>query len=298
MSIPHIAILGKKGNPGCISRLRALSSYLKDVRLCVFRPYLDLLRSVGAGDVLPAADTFTSYQDLPDDITLFLSLGGDGTFLNALTLVRDRQIPVAGINLGRLGFLTSGVVEGNGDNSWMKSLTSGQYDVMERPLLQFCTDQTPEGFYPYALNEVSVQRCDAHLLGVDLKVDGRKLPTYWADGLVISTSTGSTAYSLSIGGPIVMPGSDVFTIAPISPHNLNVRPLVIPDKFELEMRLEAKFGSATFTADNRHFPISDKGTIIVRKAPFVMKSVMLSEDNFFDALHEKLLWGEDRRNKL
>lgn len=297
-----VAIISRKAIFLWKNRLRILLEAIRrsGVEVCWYAPLRDTIFSLfvgGQGEViLPSGGTFTSYENLPEDVDLLVALGGDGTFLNALTFVRDRGIPVAGINFGRLGFLTTAVVSEDGDNGCLDRLFAGEYRIEERNLLQVSCAGMPANLYPYAVNEVSVQRMDPHMLGVKLRIDGTLLPTYWADGLVISTDTGSTAYSLSIGGPIAMPGSDILIIAPIAPHNLNVRPLIISGGSELELEVEAKHGKSYVTLDNRQFSMTNGEVLRLRKAPFAVRCAVLSGSNFMDALREKLLWGEDKRN--
>ena len=254
-----------------------------------------LLREKGATLACYGEDFF-SHEDLPADTGLFLSLGGDGTFLQSLTFVRDRGIPVAGVNFGRLGFLTTARADDTDD--WVDDLLAGRYQVEERSLLRVTCAGMPEGFYPFALNEVSLQRRGAGMLSVHVRIDGRELPAYWSDGLVIATPTGSTAYNLSVGGPIVMPSSEVMVIAPIAPHNLNVRPLVVPMSSSVEMQFESRSGNALLAIDNRPFAIRSGTAISLAKGCFGLRYAALSDNNFIGALRTKLLWGEDRRNKV
>lgn len=251
------------------------------------------LREKGAGLACYGED-FTSWEDLPADTDLFLSLGGDGTFLQALTFVRDRGIPVAGINFGRLGFLTTARAD-EGD-AWIGELLAGRFRVEERALLEVSCDGLPGAFYPYALNEVTLQRRGAGMLSVSIRLDGREIPTWWADGAVIATPTGSTAYSLSVGGPIVLPDSQVMVLAPIAPHNLNVRPLVVPMDASLEMTFFSREENALLTLDNRSCEIPSATTIRLARARFGLRYATLSGNSFIGALRTKLLWGEDRRN--
>lgn len=251
------------------------------------------LREKGAG-LACYGDDFSAWTDLPADTDLFLSLGGDGTFLQALTFVRDRGIPVAGINFGRLGFLTTARAD-EGD-AWIDELLAGRFQVEERSLLEVSCSELPDGFYPFALNEVTLQRRSAGMLSVDIRIDGREIPTWWADGLVAATPTGSTAYSLSVGGPIVLPGSQVMVLAPIAPHNLNVRPLVVPMDASLEMTFHCREKGALLTLDNRSCEIPSAVTVRVARARFGLRYATLSDNSFIGALRTKLLWGEDRRN--
>ena len=254
-----------------------------------------LLRKKGALLACYGED-FTSWEDLPEDTDIFLSLGGDGTFLQSLTFVRDRGIPVAGVNFGRLGFLTTARADDTGQ--WVDDLLAGRYQVEERSLLRVTCADMPDGFYPFALNEISLQRRGAGMLSVHVCIDGRDLPAFWSDGLVVATPTGSTAYNLSVGGPIVMPASEVMVIAPIAPHNLNVRPLVVPMSSFVEMRFESRGGSALLAVDNRPFEIRSGTAVSLAKGRFGLRYAALSDNNFIGALRDKLFWGEDRRNTL
>ena len=252
-----------------------------------------LLREKGATPLCYGED-FLSWKELPDDTDLFLSLGGDGTFLQSITFVRDRGIPVAGINFGRLGFLTT--ARASDAASWIDDLLAGRFTVEERSLLRVICADMPDEFYPFALNEVSLQRRGAGMLSVHVSIDGRDLPTYWSDGLVISTPTGSTAYNLSVGGPVVMPSSEVIVIAPIAPHNLNVRPLVAPIGSALEMSFDSRGESAILVLDNRPFEIRPGTRVSIMRGRYGLRYASLSDHNFINALRTKLLWGEDRRN--
>lgn len=261
-------------------------------------PSLELLErelAAGGAQLCVYGRDFASWSDLPGDVELFLSLGGDGTFLQALTYVRERQIPVAGINFGRLGFLTTAKVE-EGRLGWVKDLLEGRYTTETRDILKISSDVLPVDFYPYAGNEITIQRQGAGMLTVDLKINGRPIPPYWADGIVIATATGSTAYSMSVGGPIVVPSSKVLIIAPIAPHNLNVRPLVAPVDSQFELRFRSREGRASLTLDNRSVEVKEGDVFRITKGEYGFRYVSLSENGFFNALRTKLLWGEDKRN--
>ncbi len=232
-------------------------------------------------------------QGLEGDEDMLLSVGGDGTFLSASSLVAGRDIPIAGVNLGRLGFLSE-----NRPEDFAEAVMSGDYTIENRTMLHadVRTGSPEVDEWPYALNEMTVRRSGAAMLGVDVAVDGVNLPTYWADGLVISTSSGSTAYSLSVGGPIVLPESRVLIISPIAPHNLNVRPLVVPDTSRIVLKMHSRDGSFEFSADNRTSEVAEDTQIAVGMAQFSLKRVRLNKSNFINALTEKLFWGEDVRN--
>lgn len=223
---------------------------------------------------------------------LLLSLGGDGTFLLGARLAVPAGIPVLGVNFGRLGFLSENDPEQVAD-----ALRSGDYVIEERELLQVrCADLPAEEYWPFALNEMSVSRLSASMLGVDVEVDGQPLPTYWADGLLVATSSGSTAYSLSVGGPICLPETKVFIVAPISPHNLNVRPLIVPETSRLRISLRSRDDRAILTMDNRNYTVPAGARIEVCAAPARLRRVRLGQSNFINALRSRLLWGEDVRN--
>lgn len=298
-----IAFYGRKIDASDFEKLSLLISKLHtggEVRFYWYRPFYDSLNG-GVGDI-PAEGFFTSHADLPRDTDLFLALGGDGTFLESLTLVRDRKIPVAGINFGRLGFLTTAYVE-EGDacrekcNLWIDRLLRGDYEIEKRsPLHLECRSGIlPEDFYPYALNEITIQRISPVMMEIEIAIDGNALPRYWADGILIGSATGSTAYSLSIGGPIVTPDSRVLIIAPVAPHNLNIRPLIIPDSSRIEILFRSRQRTGRLTADNRSFDLPQGERITISKAAFDLDCVSVN-NNFIEALHQKLLWGEDRRN--
>ena len=233
-------------------------------------------------DILPGTD-------------MVMSVGGDGTFLSASKRVGDSGIPVLGINLGRLGFLSEYSPEEACD-----ALYEGAYTLENRELLDTRISGdiigSESSFWPYSLNEISVLRCGAAILGIDVSIDGNPLPTYWADGLLVSTSSGSTAYSLSVGGPICVPDSKVLIIAPIAPHNLNVRPLVVPDTTRISISMRSRDDKVTMSMDNRNLILSASARIDVMVAQFSLKRVRLEKSSFVKALTTKLFWGEDIRN--
>ncbi|MBE6235901.1 MAG: hypothetical protein E7112_06680 [Bacteroidales bacterium] len=249
--------------------------------------------SGGGAEVVTLSDD----APLPEDADMLLSIGGDGTFLSAAKYLAGRPIPVMGVNFGRMGFLSE-----NRPCDVAQAILSGEYTVENRAMLKAeildhgTGDGSGIGAWPYALNEFTVHRSGAAMLGVDVTIDGVCLPTYWADGLIVSTSSGSTAYSLSAGGPIVLPESKVLIISPIAPHNLNVRPLVVPDSAEISLRLNSRDDKVILTADNRTSLVSSETQIRISVAQFSLKRVRLKRSNFIDALTEKLFWGEDVRN--
>ena len=232
---------------------------------------------------------------LSPDTDVLLSVGGDGTFLSAAALAGDSGIPVLGVNLGRLGFLSE-----NGPETVAEALAGRKYTIENRTLLNIRTfpEAVPgqTGMWPYALNEMTVRRSGAAMLGIDVSVDGAALPTYWADGLLVATSSGSTAYSLSVGGPVVMPESDVFIIAPIASHNLSVRPLVVPGGARICVSFRSRDEKVILTADNRTAEVGAETRVEVSAADFPLRKVRIGGMDFIDALKGKLFWGEDMRN--
>lgn len=233
-------------------------------------------------------------QSMPE-ADILLSVGGDGTFLAASALAATSGTPVVGVNLGRLGFLSE-----NRPEDVAKSLISGEYTIEDSPVLKAVPAVEGQfeqaGLWPYAFNEFTVHRNGTAILEVEVTVNGIPLPSYWADGLILSTSAGSTAYSLSVGGPIVMPGSKVLIITPIASHNLNMRPLIVPDSSAVTFTIRSRDGKAMFTADNRAVEIPGGTSVTMSLAQFSLRRVRLNSSNFINALTQKLFWGEDIRN--
>jgi len=237
---------------------------------------------------------FSSYADLNPGIDFLISIGGDGTFLDTLSLVRDSKIPVIGINSGKLGFLAS--ISKENILEAVESLYKGNYIIEERTLLQFNSEDEIFGEFNYALNDISIQKKSSEMITVHTYIDDEFLNTYWADGLIVATPTGSTAYSLSVGGPIVVPDSNDFIISPISPHNLTVRPIVIPDKGKITLVPAGRCSKYLVSMDHYH-KVVDKGyTFHIQKADFSMHVLRLGTTNYYSTLRNKLMWGMDKRN--
>ncbi|MBQ9548425.1 MAG: NAD(+)/NADH kinase [Bacteroidales bacterium] len=231
-----------------------------------------------------------SSADLVPGMEMLLSLGGDGTFLCASRYVAETEIPVLGVQLGRLGFLSE-----NSPAAAVAALRSGCFSIEEREMLEARVEGAGD-ICPYALNEVSLLRASAAMIGVDVQVNGLQLPTYWADGLLVSTASGSTAYNLSAGGPICLPETRVLMVVPVAPHNLNLRPLVIPGDSRVSLSLHARDGKAVLSLDNRSHEVGDDVRVEVCAAPFPLRRVRLGKSNFIDALRDRLFWGKDVRN--
>lgn len=239
---------------------------------------------------------FSSHNDLDSSIDLMITIGGDGTLLRSITFVRDLGIPIIGINTGRLGFLAT--LNQEILNVELKKILKAEFDVEERSLLEVSIGNNQNfSDFNFALNEVSVGRKNTtSMIEIKTTLDGEYLNTYWADGLIISTPTGSTGYSLSCGGPIMTPSSQTFSITPIAPHNLNARPLVISDEIKIELSVEGREKSHLLSLDSQIISLKNNIKIHIKKANYKVKLASISNNSFYKTLRNKLLWGEDRRN--
>ena len=239
---------------------------------------------------------FSSYNDLDKSIDMMITIGGDGTLLRSITYIRDLGIPIIGINTGRLGFLAT--LNQELLNIELKKVLNGEFDVKERSLLEVSVDDNDNfSDFNFALNEVSVGRKNTtSMIEIKTTLDGEYLNTYWADGLIVSTPTGSTGYSLSCGGPIMTPSSQTFSITPIAPHNLNARPLVISDEIKIQLSVEGREKSHLLSLDSQIISLKNNVKIKIKKANYKIKLASINNNSFYKTLRNKLLWGEDRRN--
>jgi NAD+ kinase len=241
--------------------------------------------------------TFESYEDLDESFDLFFSIGGDGTILRTITLVRDLNIPIIGINTGRLGFLAT--IQKEAIEEAVAKIIDKKYSVVERSVLAIETSPENEDIVQmnFALNEVTVARKDTtSMITVKTHLNDEYLTSYWADGLIVATPTGSTGYSLSCGGPVITPNSNNFILTPIAPHNLNARPLVIPDHTTIRLEVSGREDKHLISLDSRIATVDINSIITIKKAPFTVKLVELEGQSFLKTLRKKLLWGEDKRN--
>jgi NAD+ kinase len=245
---------------------------------------------------LPAdTKTFSLSEHLSDEVEFIISLGGDGTLLDTITLVRDKNISIMGINFGRLGFLAS-IGRENVQTS-VKAIAKRSYIIDKRTMIHLDADLPLFGNVPYALNEFSVHKRDIDpMIKIHTYLNGEFLNTYWADGLIVATPTGSTGYSLSCGGPIVFPESGSFVITPVAPHNLNVRSIIVPDDNIISFEVESRSENIICALDSRREIVGKNVQLAVRKESFPINLVRLSENNFLQTLHNKLTWGLDKRN--
>ncbi|AMD86173.1 NAD+ kinase [Capnocytophaga haemolytica] len=245
-----------------------------------------------------SAQTFAEFADLNPSFDVMLTIGGDGTLLKAITYIRHLNIPVLGINSGRLGFLAMAQKEHL--KEVMTELREKTYKVIERTVIEAVLSETgaPVDEINFALNEITVSRKNtASMITIDTYLNDDFLSSYWSDGLIVATPTGSTGYSLSCGGPVIMPAAKNLVLTPIAPHNLNARPLIIPDDTEIRLTVEGREKKYLLSIDSNMISLSKKKSVTIRKANFTVKMIRLEGDSFIKTLRNKLLWGEDKRNK-
>jgi len=239
--------------------------------------------------------TFSSHEDLPADIDAMISLGGDGTMLDTVTFIGDSGIPILGINFGRLGFLAN--IGKDEITKAIDSISNREYIVDKRSLIHLDANLPLFGKAPFALNEFTIHKKDiSPMIKIHTYLNGEFLNTYWADGLIVSTPTGSTGYSLSCNGPVIFPESSSFVITPVSPHNLNIRPIVVPDDNIISFEVEGRTDGFLCTLDSRRELVNMEAQLAVRKESFEIKLIRMNENNFLQTLRNKLSWGLDKRN--
>ena len=288
-----IAIYGLSGDNISKKIFLELLSIAKkhDIELVVEKEFSSIISNKNYSNKI-----FISHKDLDRTYDLMITIGGDGTLLRSITYVRDLGIPIMGINTGRLGFLAT--LKQEMLHSELNKILFGEYDIKERSLLEVSVNnKTNFSDFNYALNEVSVGRKNTtSMIEIKTILDGEYLNTYWADGLIISTPTGSTGYSLSCGGPIMSPSSQTFSITPIAPHNLNARPLIISDETIIELSVKGREESHLLSLDSKIISLENNTVIKIKKASFKIKLASLQNISFYKTLRNKLLWGEDKRN--
>ena len=288
-----IALFGKTIAPENGEYMRQLFKELADnkVNILVYQPFASVVAAYIPEDV--HYSIYTSHDDLKAD--LLFSIGGDGTILDVVPFVLDSGIPVAGINMGRLGFLSG--ISKNEIAKAVKCVLTNDFTVEQRSLLELVSPEKVFGDVKYALNELNVIRNPEHsLLAIKVFVDDVYLNTYWGDGILLATPTGSTAYSLSAGGPIIAPNAKNFVITPIATHNLTVRPVVIPDDSIIRIQVEGREKKFVFSMDSRNCTLDTSVQLEVRKADFCLNLVRMCGEDFFSTIRNKLMWGKDNRN--
>ena len=240
---------------------------------------------------------FNNHSDLDPEVDLMISIGGDGTFLRTLDIIRDKSIPVLGINTGRLGFLAT--ENDQNISKFYNDILNSNYEIEERSTLEVkvLNSKVLDTVFCVGLNEISIVRKNTtSLINIKTKLDGEFLNSYWSDGLIVSTPTGSTGYSLSCGGPIVSPNSNSLILTPISPHNLNARPIVISDKTKIEINVSGREDFHLLSIDTKIISLKQGMSIIIEKSPIKFKLVNIDGNSYYETLREKLFWGKDKRN--
>ncbi|HRL71318.1 MAG TPA: NAD kinase [Flavobacterium sp.] len=241
--------------------------------------------------------TFTSHTELDSSFDMLISIGGDGTILRAATLVQDSGVPILGINAGRLGFLAT--VQKENIATFLQLVLDKKYTISKRTLLSLSSSSPNKSIEEmnFAMNEITVSRKDTtSMITIDTYLNGEYLNSYWADGLIISTPTGSTGYSLSCGGPILTPDVKSLVITPLAPHNLNARPLVVPDETEIRLKVTGREANYLVSLDSRVTSVKNESILTLKKTPFEINMVEIQGETFLKTLRNKLLWGEDKRN--
>mgnify|MGYP006072640869 CR=1 FL=1 len=269
---------------------------LKNSEVHIEERFLKLIQS--SLDTSVDYKTYNNHSDLDSSFDCMFTLGGDGTVLRSIMYLRDSNIPVIGVNIGRLGFLAT--VNKEEISEAIESLYNKNYTIKERSLLIVKTEPEINEIdeFNYALNEITISRKNTtSMITIETYIDGEYLTSYWADGLITATPTGSTGYSLSCGGPVISPQAKNFILTPIAPHNLNARPLVIPDDTKLKMKVHGRENTFFISLDSRIATIDSKTEVFIEKAPFTIKMIELNNQTFIQTLRKKLLWGEDTRNK-
>jgi len=266
----------------------------KGIAAYVYKPYLEEMES--KINFQSNVGSFEGYLDFKSrEFNFVICLGGDGTILAATTFVKDSNVPILGINLGRLGFLAS--IEKTSIQEAIDLLTEGRYSLENRNLLYLESNRLLFGGDNFALNDFTILKRDtSSMISIHTYINGAYLNTYWADGVILATATGSTGYSLSCGGPIIFPNSGNFVITPVAPHNLNIRPVVISDESVVSFEIEGRTESFLCTLDSRHELITSDYNLAIRKADFSIKLVQLQGRGFMKTIRNKLAWGQDKRN--
>ena len=292
-----IAVFGQYYQNNTHSIVEKVVAFLeqKNIEICFYSVFYHKLLENNVQ--LSNYKTFDSHECLKDNFDYLISIGGDGTILRAATFVRDSNLPIIGINAGRLGFLAT-VQEENIENLLNRVLVN-DFIISKRTLVSL--NAHPENpdleDINFALNEITVSRKDTtSMITIETYINNEYLNSYWADGLIISTPTGSTGYSLSCGGPVIMPTSNCFVITPIAPHNLTARPLIIPDDSELTLRIKGREDQYLVSLDSRMTSVFNETALTVKKTDFFILIIEFPEEGFLRTIRKKLLWGEDKRN--
>lgn len=291
-----VAVYSRGIEPELLEDVKTFFEELQNYKLkyVVYEPLFATIKEpVNLSDHTP---TFTSAEELGKDVEFMIGLGGDGTLLDTITLIKDKPISIMGINFGRLGFLAS--IGRDNLSLAIKAIALRTYVSEKRSLIHVDADMPLFGDMPFGLNEFAIHKRDiASMLKIHTYINGEFLNTYWADGLIVCTPTGSTGYSLSCGGPIVFPDSENFTITPVAPHHLNVRSLVVNENSIISFEIESRSEDVICALDSRKEIVGRNVSLAVRKEKFTINLLRLSENNFLHTIQTKLIWGLDRRNR-
>lgn len=291
-----VAVFGTLVSDEFVPVLQEFFQFLKNekVEVQLYKPfYIHLLEDLKTTTYYTSF--FHSYSDFDLDNEFIFSVGGDGTFLQSVLNIRNFSIPVIGVNGGRLGFLAD--ISEDQVHDALNYIFKNKYTVVERSMLEVDFSDQENIDFNFALNEMTVLKTDnSSMINITAYIDGEFLNNYWADGLIIATPTGSTAYSLSVGGPILTPKSQNFVVTPIAPHNLTIRPIVVPDNCEIKLKVEGRGTHYLTSLDSRSVAVEFPTVLTIKKAGFKLKTIQLAEQPFFNTLRTKLMWGIDRRN--
>ncbi len=291
-----VAVFGTIVSDEFVPVLQEFFGFLKEnnVEVQLYKPFYNHLVE-DLNTTTYYSSFFHSYSDFDNSNELVFSVGGDGTFLQSVLNIRNFSIPVIGVNGGRLGFLAD--ISKDQVKQALNDIFNHKYKVVERSMLEVNFSDRENLDFNFALNEMTVLKTDnSSMLSIKAYINGELLNNYWADGLIIATPTGSTAYSLSVGGPILTPNSENFVITPLAPHNLTIRPIVVPDNSEIKLKVEGRGTHFLTSLDSRSTPVEFSTVLKVKKAGFKLKTLQLPEQPFFNTLRTKLMWGIDRRN--
>lgn len=291
----NVAVFGRKVTKQNVEYYNKFLGILKDFG---WNPVIEsnlkslLVKKTGLSE---NTDEFISHKDFKSGIDLSFSIGGDGTFIENVKFVRDSGVPVMGINTGRLGFLAN-ISKENLEEA-MELVHDKKFVHQKRSLIQVETEQNYFGEDNIALNEITLQKKDSSsMITVHASLEGKYLNSYWADGLIVATPSGSTGYSLSCGGPIITPGCQVHILTPIAPHNLNVRPMVVPDHMPIKLNIEGRNRTHLMSLDGNSIPIKNGEEVLISKTDYMINVIKFEDNNFLDTIRNKMLWGIDQRN--
>lgn len=291
----RIGIYGRSFDDSFIPNIQELFDTLKSFNweVSIYQPFRSYLSPrIELGDT---ESTFNKCNEVKGSIDVLISIGGDGTFLETINIVRNSGIPILGVNTGRLGFLASTYKENI--VKVLNSIREGRYRLQTRSMLTLITENQLFGEDNFALNELTVHKKDSSsMITIHTYIGDLYLNSYWADGLIVATPTGSTAYSLSCGGPIMVPGAKDYVITPIAPHNLNVRPVVVPDDRTIRLKIEGRGREYLCSLDSRSVTIDSATELVIKKADFQLNVIQTENQNFLNTIRNKMMWGLDRRN--